>query len=157
GVDERGDYYFVMKYVDGETLEAVIEKLAMGDPLYHAHYGFERRVRIFVAIIEAVAFAHSKGIIHRDIKPANVMIGEYGEVVVMDWGIAKRQHDAPVSSGLASTADDPALPGRRGTLFETRGPEALTSTPLDHDLQAMRPPCAKVPRPSAPRSPAKAA
>jgi serine/threonine-protein kinase len=90
GLDENGDYYFVMKYVDGETLEAVIEKLAAGDAQYHASYGFERRVQIFTAILEAVAFAHSKGIIHRDIKPANVMIGPYGEVALMDWGVARR-------------------------------------------------------------------
>jgi serine/threonine-protein kinase len=94
GVDENGEYYFVMKYVEGETLEAVIDKLAAGDGTYHARYGVERRVQIFVGILEAVAFAHAKGIIHRDLKPANVMIGAYGEVVVMDWGIAKRTRDA---------------------------------------------------------------
>ncbi len=89
GVDEKGDHYFVMKYVDGETLETVIERLIARDPAYVAKYTIERRVEIFMALCEAVAFAHAQGIIHRDIKPANVMVGAYGEVVLMDWGVAK--------------------------------------------------------------------
>jgi eukaryotic-like serine/threonine-protein kinase len=89
GIDEQGDHYFVMKYVDGETLEAVIERLALRDPAYVAKYTIERRVEIFMALCEAVAFAHAQGIMHRDIKPANVMVGAYGEVVLMDWGVAK--------------------------------------------------------------------
>lgn len=89
GTDADGEIYFVMKYVDGETLESVIEKLAAGDPSYHKHYTFERRVEIFRALLEALAFAHNKGVIHRDIKPANVMIGRFGEVLLMDWGVAK--------------------------------------------------------------------
>ena len=99
GVEENGDYYFVMKYVAGETLESIIDKLAAGDASVHARFGVERRVQIFLALLEAVAFAHSKGVLHRDIKPANVMVGAYGEVVLMDWGIAKRLRDpgpAPV-------------------------------------------------------------
>jgi len=89
GVQENGDYFFVMKYVEGETLESIIEKLASGDRAYHARYPFERRVEIFKGILEAIAYAHAKGIIHRDIKPANVMVGPYGEVMMMDWGLAK--------------------------------------------------------------------
>ncbi|MCK9461772.1 MAG: serine/threonine protein kinase [Proteobacteria bacterium] len=89
GVDEAGDYYFVMKYVDGETLESIIARLKAGDAEAHREYGFERRVQIFRGLLEAVAFAHSRGIVHRDLKPANVMIGRFGEVLLMDWGIAK--------------------------------------------------------------------
>ncbi|NUO48996.1 MAG: serine/threonine protein kinase [Polyangiaceae bacterium] len=89
GIDEQGDHYFVMKYVDGETLETVIERLIARDPAYVAKYTIERRVEIFMALCEAVAFAHAQGILHRDIKPANVMVGAYGEVILMDWGVAK--------------------------------------------------------------------
>lgn len=89
GIDEKGDHYFVMKYVDGETLETIIERLAARDPAYSARYTIERRVEIFMALCEAASFAHAQGIIHRDIKPANVMVGAYGEVVLMDWGVAK--------------------------------------------------------------------
>ena len=56
GVDEAGDYYFVMKYVDGETLESVIEKLVAGDAVYHRRFTVARRVQIFMDVLEAVAF-----------------------------------------------------------------------------------------------------
>jgi serine/threonine-protein kinase len=117
GVDEDGDYYFVMKYVDGETLESVIEKLTAGDADYHRRYTIERRVQIFMGVLEAVAFAHAQGVIHRDIKPANIMVGPYGEVVLMDWGIAK-----PIRGGLED-AHLPRMEGRkegRKRLFETQ-------------------------------------
>lgn len=90
GVDDRGRYFFVMKRLQGETLESIIAKLAAGDREAHSRYSFERRAQIFMGILEAVNYAHQQGILHRDIKPANVMVGRYGEVVVMDWGIAKR-------------------------------------------------------------------
>ena len=94
GIDEHGDYYFVMKLVDGETIEAIIDKLRAGDAEYHRQYPIERRVQIFHGLLEAVAFAHARGIVHRDIKPANVMVGPFGEVLLMDWGIAKSIREA---------------------------------------------------------------
>ncbi|MCB9644578.1 MAG: serine/threonine protein kinase [Myxococcales bacterium] len=89
GVNEDGQYYFIMKYVQGEDLSMVIQKLREGDPEYHKRYTFERRARIFLEIVEAIRFAHNKGIIHRDLKPGNIRIGEFGEVAVMDWGLSK--------------------------------------------------------------------
>ncbi len=95
GVDEEGRYFFVMKYVEGETLADILARLRDGDADYHRHYTIERRLEIFVGVLNALAFAHSRGILHRDIKPANVMVGRFGEVVVMDWGIAKAFQGAP--------------------------------------------------------------
>ncbi|MCA9605857.1 MAG: serine/threonine protein kinase [Myxococcales bacterium] len=89
GVDETGNYFFVMKYVEGETLESIIEKLAAGDRATHARFTTEVRVQIFIGLLRALAYAHDRGILHRDLKPANVMVGPYGEVVLMDWGVAK--------------------------------------------------------------------
>jgi serine/threonine protein kinase len=109
GVDELGRYYFVMKYVEGETLESIIARLAAGDRAYHEKYSFERRIEIFLGVLHALEYAHAKGVVHRDIKPANVMVGRYGEVVLMDWGVAKP---------LASTRD--AAAGAEGAL---EGPE----------------------------------
>jgi len=102
GVDEEGRYYFVMKYVDGETLESIIDRLAAGDPAVHARYGFEQRVGLFLGVLHALELAHAHGIVHRDLKPANVMVGRYGEVVLMDWGIAKScssSSDSPEPQG----------------------------------------------------------
>ena len=82
GLDEKGRYYFIMKYVDGETLESILARLRAGDRETHARYGFERRVEIFKGVLEAIAYAHARGYIHRDIKPANIMVGAFGEVLV---------------------------------------------------------------------------
>lgn len=89
GLDADGRYYIIMKYHEGETLQHIIENLRAGDQDYHARFPFAERVVLFQKILQAIQFAHSHGIIHRDLKPANIMIGRYGEVTVMDWGIAK--------------------------------------------------------------------
>ncbi len=128
GTDGDGELYFVMKYVDGETLESVIEKLAAGDREYHRLYTFERRVEIFRALLEALAFAHDKGIVHRDIKPANVMIGRDGEVLLMDWGVAKSLKSTAPEIPFAPSAP-PATPRATGRAFETQL-GSLIGTPL---------------------------
>ncbi len=134
GVDERGEYYFVMKYVDGETLETIIEKLSAGDPKYHATYPFERRMEIFEGILEALNYAHASGVVHRDIKPANVMVGPYGEVMVMDWGIARQlRADGPDPRAIfpqqkAKEAVDGHTKRQHAELYRTQA-GALIGTP----------------------------
>lgn len=103
GVDEEGQHYFVMKYVEGETLENIIEKLAAKDEAYERRFPYEVRAQVFLGILRAVQYAHARGIIHRDIKPANVMVGPFGEVMVMDWGIAR-----PVRGAEAAAYDGAA-------------------------------------------------
>ena len=116
GVHPNGEYFFVMKYVNGETLESIIDKLAADNAEYHARYPFERRVELMMGVLEAVAYAHSKKLIHRDIKPANVMVGPYGEVVVMDWGLAREiRGPEPVDTTMQS----PDTTGPR-KLFQTQ-------------------------------------
>jgi serine/threonine-protein kinase len=90
GIDENGQYYFVMKYVEGQTMEEIIQRLKDGDQEAHKEYTFAVRNQIFLKVLQAVHFAHQQGIIHRDLKPANIMIGQHGEVMVMDWGLAKQ-------------------------------------------------------------------
>ncbi len=109
GVDERGAFFFVMKYVEGETLESIIERLRAKDPEAIRVYDITRRVEIFIGVLRALQYAHEKGIIHRDIKPANVMVGRYGEVILMDWGVARpiggtREGNAPVDVKSMSEA-----------------------------------------------------
>jgi eukaryotic-like serine/threonine-protein kinase len=74
-----GRVFYAMKFVEGERLDALAKRM---DTL-------SDRLRIFQRICEAVAFAHARGILHRDLKPENIMVGPFGEVLVMDWGIAK--------------------------------------------------------------------
>ncbi len=94
GVDDRGRYYFVMKYIEGETLESVLEKLRAGDRSYHERFTFEYRALFFRDVLRAVEYAHSRGIIHRDLKPANIMVGPHGEATVADWGLARKIREA---------------------------------------------------------------
>lgn len=112
GVDPDGSLFFVMKYVDGETLSSVIERLAAGDEDTHRRYTFEHRLDLFSALCRALQYAHSHGLVHRDVKPENIMVGRYGEVILMDWGIAHRIR-AEVSPSL-DRADISQLPQRAG-------------------------------------------
>jgi eukaryotic-like serine/threonine-protein kinase len=127
GLDGANRYYFVMKHVEGETLEQIIEKLAAGDRAYHQRYTYTARVQIFVALLRALAFAHARGYVHRDIKPANVMIGRYGEVMLMDWGIAKRCKE-PEAPAPDAGVEDETRPLRERLFTTRRG--AIVGTPV---------------------------
>ncbi|MCS6898316.1 MAG: serine/threonine-protein kinase [Myxococcales bacterium] len=121
GLDENG-YFFIMKYVEGETLDAIIEHLLRGDPTYHQRFSYKARAELFLRILQAIQFAHEKGILHRDLKPENIMVGPYGEVMIMDWGLAKRLSD-PVGQVPAEASASP-----EGSLQGSLGGERLTST-----------------------------
>ncbi len=107
GVDEQGQHFQVMQFLEGETLEAVIDRLRADDPAAHARFTHAYRAQVFAAILEAVEYAHARGLIHRDLKPANVMIGPHGEVTVLDRGIAKRVGDAGPDAPAEAGADAP--------------------------------------------------
>jgi serine/threonine protein kinase len=89
GVDAGGNVFYTMKFVQGETLKAILESIREGDKKAIDRYPLGHLLNIFQRICDAIAFAHSKRVMHRDLKPENVMVGEYGEVLVMDWGLAK--------------------------------------------------------------------
>ena len=89
GVNTSGEPYFVMKLLSGETLASIISKLNNKNSQYRKKFNLHHRLEIFMKICNAVAFAHSRGIIHLDLKPENIQIGDFGEVLVLDWGLAK--------------------------------------------------------------------
>ncbi|MBI4612522.1 MAG: tetratricopeptide repeat protein [Planctomycetes bacterium] len=89
GRTSDGRPFFSMKLVRGESLEQVIERIREEQGARQAKDAWPRLFPVFLKVCDAVAFAHSKWVIHRDLKPANVMVGEFGEVLVMDWGLAK--------------------------------------------------------------------
>jgi serine/threonine protein kinase len=113
-----GRAFYAMKFVEGERLDMLARRIdAIPD-----------RLRIFQRICEAVAFAHARGILHRDLKPENIMVGPFGEVLVMDWGVAKilredrtprEDHaEVPVESSPAETKP---LKTAHGTVLGTAG------------------------------------
>ena len=89
GVDATGSVFYTMKLVKGETLVDVLIEIKNGNQEYVEKYPLLRLLNIYLRVCDAVAFAHSKNVVHRDLKPENVMVGDYGEVLVMDWGLAK--------------------------------------------------------------------
>ncbi|MBI2931259.1 MAG: protein kinase [Planctomycetes bacterium] len=89
GLDREGNLYFTMPLVYGETLRAILDRLTARDPETERAFPLGRRLRIFQQVCESVGYAHAKGVVHRDLKPDNIMLGSFGEVLVMDWGIAK--------------------------------------------------------------------
>jgi len=80
-----GRWYYAMRLIQGRRLDEFIR----------AEPALPARLRLFEKICEAVAFAHNRGVIHCDLKPQNIMVGEFGEVFVVDWGVARTLHSAP--------------------------------------------------------------
>lgn len=89
GLDPEQRVYFSMKLVRGRSLESILDGRRQGDPETLAEFGLRRLLDIFLQVCQALEYAHTRGVIHRDIKPANIMVGDFGEVLVMDWGVAK--------------------------------------------------------------------
>lgn len=82
GVSSDGRCWYAMRLVRGAPLHEWAATRGLGD-----------RLRTFLRVCDAIAFAHARGVIHRDIKPTNIMIGDYGDVLVLDWGVARRGVD----------------------------------------------------------------
>ncbi len=97
-----GAIFFTMKRVRGLTLAAIIDGLRRKDPAIERAYSRRRVLSAMSNVCLAVSFAHSRGVVHRDLKPENVMLGDFGEVYVLDWGVAKVLEDA--WANRASTA-----------------------------------------------------
>jgi serine/threonine-protein kinase len=89
GVTPDGKPFFTMKLVRGRTLGEVIDRLAAGDAEVAARYSRRKLLAAFSTVCLAVDFAHSHGVLHRDIKPGNIMLGDFGEVHLLDWGLAR--------------------------------------------------------------------
>jgi len=89
GIDSSGSPFFTMKYLHGQSLSSVIRKLAKEEPEAVERFSQMRLLQIFIRICNAVEFAHSQGVCHLDIKPENVNIGDFGEVLLLDWGLAR--------------------------------------------------------------------
>ncbi|HKI38503.1 MAG TPA: tetratricopeptide repeat protein [Gemmataceae bacterium] len=91
GTDENGQPVYVMKFIHGRTLSDAVKDYREGSGSADVPREVQllRLLEVFVALCQTVAYAHSRGVLHRDIKPDNVMLGPYGETLVLDWGLAK--------------------------------------------------------------------
>jgi len=120
---EPPDIYYTMPYVEGETLRQILRKTReqekAGEPLHPIGRSIPALSRIFLQVCEAVAYTHSKGILHRDLKPENIIVGKYGEVMILDWGIA---------DFIDSLESDASLPEVRQENEELTRPGKITGT-----------------------------
>jgi eukaryotic-like serine/threonine-protein kinase len=127
------DAYFTMRRVRGVTLEQVIEGLTKGKDDSALRFSQRKLLTAFGNVCLAVDFAHARGIVHRDLKPANVMLGQFGEVHVLDWGIAKvPEADHATGESLLEGDGTPARTAV-GTFLGTLGfvsPEQLRGEPV---------------------------
>jgi len=124
GVDADGSPYFTMRRVRGVTLERVIELLALGDEQASRKYTRHKLLGAFVQACLAIDFAHERGVLHRDLKPSNIMLGDHGEVYVLDWGLAKVRS--------ASRTLDPTPTSRRAAADATETDATETDSARSH-------------------------
>ncbi len=136
GRRDDGETFFTMKRIGGHTLEEVIIGLRENRAEICAKYNRRRLLSAMGQVCLTIAYAHSRGVIHRDLKPANVMLGDFGEVYVLDWGVAKLVGTAdpedakgtagPVEAGAHAVTQDGTVIGTIGYM----APEQLRGEPV---------------------------
>lgn len=134
GQFEDGRYYFTMKELKGKTLTLIVEELHQFSR-YQGQWTktddgwtFRRVIEAFRDVCEALSYAHSRGVLHRDLKPDNIMFGDFGEVMVLDWGLVKVKSPGPL--GQNKEAQEPVVTDRaKAKKFMTKV-GAVTGTPM---------------------------
>jgi serine/threonine-protein kinase len=139
GLGQYGDGrpFYAMRFIQGETLKDAIARYHAASSGVHPRRPdggdeprrspeFELRTLLtrFVAVCNTIAYAHSRGVIHRDIKPSNIMLGKFGETLIVDWGLAKALSDAPARSS-SDGLSEPVLVPRLTEIGETQAGAAL--------------------------------
>ena len=136
GRDSSSNYYFTMKLVEGATLREVLNGEAEVDDWFSSTLG--RQIDVLIQVCHALHYAHNHGVVHRDVKPANILLGPFGEVLLLDWGLAKvwgmAADEAGVETDLPATREA-SLTGDsklQGTVFYMSPEQIKESDDLDH-------------------------
>jgi serine/threonine-protein kinase len=142
GLTADGRPYFTMKLVRGRTLREVLHDLVLKRREVQREYTLHRLVTILERIAEALQFAHERGVIHRDLKPDNIMLGDYGEVHLMDWGLARIEADSAEYEHVETARTESGLETQYGAIKGTlpyMSPEQAVGHPVDGrtDLYAL--------------------
>ena len=106
--------FYTMPFVEGKTLKQILRQARQlekkGEKADQMGGSIAALMRVFITICQAIAYAHSKGVLHRDIKPENIIIGKYGEVLILDWGLAKFLHGPPADEEESSSHPSIQIP-----------------------------------------------
>ncbi len=122
-LDEDGRVFFTMKRVRGHTLERVLDRLRQGAVEETKRFSPRKLLTAFAQVCLAIDYAHTRGVLHRDLKPGNIMLGDFGEVYVLDWGLAKVVGESEEEEGAPDS-----VPVLGASTALTRG-GALLGTP----------------------------
>jgi serine/threonine-protein kinase len=106
----EGAAFFTMKRVRGKALDEILEAVGQRDPEACARFGRRKLLSAFATVCLAVDFAHARGVLHRDLKPGNLMLGDFGEVYVLDWGLAKVLGTMPEGIDVEGAREDTIPP-----------------------------------------------
>jgi eukaryotic-like serine/threonine-protein kinase len=137
GRGDDGVSFFTMRRVEGITLEDVLRRRRAGDRAIEESFTRHRLLTAFAQICLALDSAHASGVLHRDLKPANVMFGDFGEVYLLDWGVAKLTGDDATGAALSSPVaahlpqPDQTLVGAALGTPAYMAPEQFAVRPLD--------------------------
>jgi serine/threonine-protein kinase len=124
GTDDDGRPFYAMRFIRGDNLKSAIEQFhreetKARDP-GQRNLALQKLLRRFLDVCNAIDYAHSRGVLHRDLKPGNIMLGKFGETLVVDWGLAKSRGESEAAAGSA-TLDERTLVPRSGS--DVRGTE----------------------------------
>jgi len=134
-IDPQGRPYLMMKLVKGRDLKNVLDQLRADPEHTEQEWSLGRLLNILVNVCNGLAFAHANGVIHRDSKPGNIMLGDFGEVYVMDWGLAKvLKRDAATTKPATEAEPFAAFMGDSGAASGRPSSKVATSRELDADL-----------------------
>ena len=128
GRDRSGVLFFTMKKLVGRDLRSILMAISARDKQALTDFPQEQLVDVLIQACQTVSYAHTQGVIHRDLKPANILVGEFGEVTVLDWGLAKVRGEQASSEVEEAVAEEAT--GKKLVSMELTQPGKRYGTPL---------------------------